>query len=123
MELGKRLKAARLEAGLSQRQLCGEVITRNMLSQIENGAARPSMDTLLYLADRLGKPMELAQFEAMPEDLQQAYLRRLRQRGGSEATVGRMLGISPRRLQQLLRQHRVRLDRPDPEAWASFLDG
>ena len=57
MELGKRLKAARLEAGLSQRQLCGEVITRNMLSQIENGAARPSMDTLLYLADRLGKPV------------------------------------------------------------------
>lgn len=57
MELGKRLKAARLEAGLSQRQLCGEVITRNMLSQIENGAARPSMDTLRYLADRLGKPM------------------------------------------------------------------
>ena len=72
---------------------------------------------------RLGKPMELAQFEAMPEDLQQAYLRRLRQRGGSEETVGRMLGISPRLLKQLLRQHRVRLDRPDPEAWASFLDG
>ena len=57
MELGRRLKAARLEAGLTQRQLCGEVITRNMLSQIENGVARPSMDTLWYLADRLGKPM------------------------------------------------------------------
>ena len=57
MELGRRLKAARLEAGLTQRQLCGEVITRNMLSQIENGVARPSMDTLRYLADRLGKPM------------------------------------------------------------------
>ena len=57
MELGERLKAARVEAGLSQRQLCGEVITRNMLSQIENGTARPSMDTLRYLADRLGKPM------------------------------------------------------------------
>ncbi len=28
-----------------------------MLSQIENGAARPSMDTLRYLANRLGKPM------------------------------------------------------------------
>lgn len=55
MELGARLKQARLEAGLSQRQLCGDVITRNMLSQIENGAARPSMDTLRYLAARLGK--------------------------------------------------------------------
>jgi len=55
MELGQRLKQARLEAGLSQRQLCGEEITRNMLSQIENGSARPSMDTLRYLAARLGK--------------------------------------------------------------------
>lgn len=57
MELGQRLKQARLEAGLSQRQLCGDMITRNMLSQIENGSARPSMDTLRYLAARLEKPM------------------------------------------------------------------
>ena len=57
MEFGKRLRQARLEAGLSQRQLCGEEITRNMLSQIENGSARPSMDTLQYLAARLGKPV------------------------------------------------------------------
>lgn len=57
MELGQRLKQARLESGLSQRQLCGEEITRNMLSQIENGSARPSMQTLGYLAGRLGKPI------------------------------------------------------------------
>ncbi len=57
MELGQRLRQARLEAGLSQRQLCGDAITRNMLSLIENGSARPSMDTLRYLAARLGKPM------------------------------------------------------------------
>lgn len=55
MDLGQRIKEARLEMGLSQRQLCGEEITRNMLSQIENGAARPSMATLRYLAARLGK--------------------------------------------------------------------
>ena len=55
MELGEKIRAARLEAGLSQRQLCGEEITRNMLSQIENGAAKPSMKTLRYLASRLGK--------------------------------------------------------------------
>ena len=57
MEIGEKLRQARLEAGLSQRQLCGDVITRNMLSLIENGSARPSMDTLAYLAERLGKPM------------------------------------------------------------------
>lgn len=57
MELGEKLRRARLEAGLSQRQLCGEEITRNMLSQIEHGTARPSMGTLQYLAARLGKPV------------------------------------------------------------------
>lgn len=57
MELGLRLRQARLEAGLSQRQLCGDKITRNMLSQIENGSAKPSMETLQYLASRLQKPL------------------------------------------------------------------
>ena len=57
MELGERIRQARLEAGLSQRQLCAGEITRNMLSRIENGAAKPSMATLQYLAARLGKPV------------------------------------------------------------------
>ena len=55
MTLGEKIKQARLEAGLSQRQLCGEEVTRNMLSQIENGSAKPSMATLSYFAARLGK--------------------------------------------------------------------
>ncbi len=55
MSLGEKIRKARLEAGLSQRQLCGEEVTRNMLSQIENGAAQPSMGTLSYFAARLGK--------------------------------------------------------------------
>lgn len=57
MALGQRIRQARLEAGLSQRQLCGGEITRNMLSQIENGSAKPSMSTLQFLAARLGKPV------------------------------------------------------------------
>lgn len=57
MELGKKLLQARQEAGLSQKQLCGDRITRNMLSQIEHGTAQPSMQTLKYLAERLGKPV------------------------------------------------------------------
>ena len=57
MDIGQLLRQARQEKGLSQRQLCGDVITRNMLSQIENGSARPSMDTLRCLAARLEKPM------------------------------------------------------------------
>ncbi len=57
MTLGQRIRAARLEAGLSQRQLCGDEITRNMLSLIENGTATPSVTTLEFLARRLGKPV------------------------------------------------------------------
>ncbi len=55
MDLGQKLKAARLELNLSQRQLCEGIVTRNMLSQIENGAAQPSMDTLRQFAARLQK--------------------------------------------------------------------
>lgn len=57
MELGEKIRQARLEAGLSQRQLCGDIITRNMLSLIENGSAKPSMATLTALAARLNKPV------------------------------------------------------------------
>ena len=57
MTLGEKLLRDRQEAGLSQRQLCGDVITRNMLSQIEHGTAKPSMETLRYLAARLEKPV------------------------------------------------------------------
>ena len=57
MELGEKLKAVRLEAGLSQRQLCDGIVTRNMLSQIENSTAHPSMDTLRRFASRLQKPV------------------------------------------------------------------
>ncbi len=38
---------------MTQRELAGDEITRNMLSRIENGAALPSIGSLLYIADRL----------------------------------------------------------------------
>ena len=75
MDLGEKLLKARQEAGLSQRQLCGEVITRNMLSQIEHGTARPSMETLRYLAARLEKPISYF----LEEDMDAAPLETLRQ--------------------------------------------
>lgn len=84
MELGEKLRNARLEAGLSQRQLCGQAITRNMLSQIENGSARPSMSTLQYLAGQLGKPVSyflqeetvLSPNPALLQQARQAYSQR-----------------------------------------------
>lgn len=66
MTMGEKLRQARREAGLTQRQLCGEEITRNMLSQIENGSAHPSMKTLTYLAGKLGKPVSWFLEEEVP---------------------------------------------------------
>ena len=68
-ELGKRLKAARLAKKMTQSDVVGNFITRNMLSQIESGSATPSMKTLEYLAGVLELPMErlLADCSDVPE--------------------------------------------------------
>lgn len=79
VELGQRIKDERTRLGLSQRQLCGDVITRNMLSQIENGAARPSMDTLSYLAKQLGKPVSFFLEEDAVISPNQGLMREARQ--------------------------------------------
>ena len=80
MVLGERIKQARLERGLSQRQLCGDRITRNMLSLIESGKANPAMDTLQYLAARLGVGVSLLLGETdTPADPNDAYMTLARQ--------------------------------------------
>ncbi len=56
--LGKKVRALRLEKGLTQAALAGDTITRNMLSQIENGVAQPSVTTVLELAEKLETPVE-----------------------------------------------------------------
>ena len=78
MTLGEKLKNARLEAGLSQRALCEGIVTRNMLSQIENGSARPSMDTLARFASRLGKPVSFFLEEDGAVSLNQPVMDRAR---------------------------------------------
>ena len=57
MTMGQRILAARLAAELSQRELAGEELTRNMLSSLEHDTANPSVATLRYLAGRLGRPV------------------------------------------------------------------
>lgn len=53
MNLGEKIKELRTSKCITQSQLAGDYITRNMLSQIENGTAQPSVPTILYIADRL----------------------------------------------------------------------
>ncbi len=56
-ERGKRIKEARLAKKLTQSEVVGDFITRNMLSQIESGTATPSVKTLEYLAEVLDLPV------------------------------------------------------------------
>ncbi|MCL2076961.1 MAG: helix-turn-helix domain-containing protein [Oscillospiraceae bacterium] len=55
--LGKKIKEARLAKKMTQSDVVGGYITRNMLSQIESGAAFPSIRTLEYLSGVLEVPM------------------------------------------------------------------
>lgn len=57
--LGQRIKEARLAKKMTQSEVVGSFITRNMLSQIESGVAVPSMKTLTYLAQVLELPPAL----------------------------------------------------------------
>jgi transcriptional regulator with XRE-family HTH domain len=53
-ELGERVRALRVAAGLTQSELAGERFSKEYLSQIERGKTRPTAETLDWLAERLG---------------------------------------------------------------------
>lgn len=95
MELGQRLRDARLAAGMSQRQLCADTITRNMLSQIESGKAQPSMPTLRILAQRLGKPVGYFLEEAAPESPAVAQARQAFAAGQYRQTLTLLESVQP----------------------------
>lgn len=58
ISLGQKVRERRKALRMTQSELCGDFITRNMLSRIETGVAHPSLDTLLYIAERLKMPVE-----------------------------------------------------------------
>jgi len=57
MSLGQRIKEVRLQKKMTQSDVVGEYMTRNMLSKIENGSAAPSVRTLEFLATALDVPV------------------------------------------------------------------
>lgn len=52
--LGERIRKLRKEKGLTLQALAGAELSKGMLSLIENGKANPSMESLAYIAERLG---------------------------------------------------------------------
>ena len=75
MTMGQRILQARLEAGLSQRELAGEEITRNMLSSLEHDTANPSLSTLRCLSERLGRPVSWFLGEDCGSEAAQSFAR------------------------------------------------
>ena len=57
MQIGEKIKSLRQSKLMTQSELAGTQITRNMLSTIEHGTALPSLPTALYLAERLNVPV------------------------------------------------------------------
>ncbi|MBQ9086206.1 MAG: helix-turn-helix transcriptional regulator [Clostridia bacterium] len=53
MNIGEKIKKLRTAKLMTQSELVGNEITRNMLSRIEHGAANPSLETICYIASRL----------------------------------------------------------------------
>ena len=56
MNIGEKIRELRTAKLMTQSELAGTHITRNMLSCIENGSAQPSLSTILYIAGRLNVP-------------------------------------------------------------------
>ncbi len=57
MTLGEKIKKIRISKSLTQKNVAGDKITRNMLSRIETDQANPSLSTLEYIASKLDVPI------------------------------------------------------------------
>ncbi len=55
--IGEKIKTLRKELKLTQSELVGEQLSKGMLSLIENNLSNPSVKTLHYIANKLGKPI------------------------------------------------------------------
>ncbi|MDX1523230.1 MAG: cupin domain-containing protein [Anaerolineae bacterium] len=59
LDLGEKLRAARLGQKLSLRELAGKAeVSASLLSQIENGKANPSVRSLYGIAEAMGLPVD-----------------------------------------------------------------
>lgn len=67
-----RVKAARLEKGLTQQEVAEPHLTRGFISQVENGLIMPSVASLHIIAAKLGKPADW-----FLEDISEEELNRL----------------------------------------------
>ncbi|MCL1858312.1 MAG: helix-turn-helix domain-containing protein [Oscillospiraceae bacterium] len=73
LSLGKKIRQIRIDRKITQQELVGDFITRNMLSQIENDVATPSIKTLQYIADHLEVPLSFLMVGEHDDDFNKNY--------------------------------------------------
>ena len=57
MKIGSKIKELRLKAGITQTELCGDVINRTILSKIENNKMMPDIKQLIHISNTLKVPV------------------------------------------------------------------
>lgn len=55
--IGAKIRDLRLNLQISQDNLCGNFMSRSILSRIENGKMEPSIRQIIYLAEKLNVPI------------------------------------------------------------------
>ena len=58
MTLGEKLRARRKALGMTQKDVAGSAVTRNMICAIERGDVSPSLSTLAAIAEAHSVPIE-----------------------------------------------------------------
>ena len=58
MTIGEKVRARRKALGLTQKEVAGSAVTRNMICNIEKGTVLPSVQTLRALAEALSVPVD-----------------------------------------------------------------
>ena len=57
MRIGEKIKSRRKALKMTQSELAGDFVTRNMICKIESGSANPSLETIEYIAHKLHTPV------------------------------------------------------------------
>src|SRR5580704_12738572 len=73
--LGQRLRALRIERGLSQAELAGDLVSPSYVSLIEAGRRSPEREVLEGLARKLGCSPILLESGIAPEEINEQRLR------------------------------------------------
>ncbi|PPA69918.1 helix-turn-helix domain-containing protein [Jeotgalibacillus proteolyticus] len=70
-ELGERIRMLRKEKGMTLLDVAGDHLSKGMLSLIENGHAKPSMESLNWIAKQLGIEVHVLLEERSSEEIKQ----------------------------------------------------